>query len=312
VSQPPPFDDRSRFAAAQDTKLGDRLEPHPTPWRARLYHIIFEADTFAGKAFDVALLVAILASVLVVMLETVQSINDDHGPALHLAEWIFTVLFTVEYILRLLCVRRPLRYVFSFFGIVDLLAVLPTFLSLLLPGAQELLIIRSLRLLRIFRVFKLARYLNEATALRRGLWHARQKIIIFLFTVMVAVSIIGAAMHLVEGRQPGSGFTSIPESVYWAVITMTTVGYGDITPVTPLGKALAIVLIIVGYSLIVVPTGIVSAEMARQTVDVSAARPCPACGLDRHDEDALHCKRCGEPLTGGTAGTGSSGVASIS
>lgn len=281
---------------AEDPILSYPLQPHPTPWRARLYAVIFESDTPAGKAFDISLLVAIGVSVLVVMLETVEEIRARYGRELYVAEWVFTGLFTVEYLLRLICVRRPHRYALSFFGIVDLLSILPTFVSLFVPRSQSLLVIRGLRLLRIFRVFKLGRFLTEARTLRLALWHAREKVIVFLATVLVVVLIIGSAMYLVEGKA-NPGFSSIPSSAYWAVVTMSTVGYGDVTPITPLGKALSVVLIILGYSLIVVPTGIVSAEINRSHGSARAIpgpRPaCAVCGLDGQDQDARFCKRCG-------------------
>ena len=264
-------------------------------WRKRLHEIIFEADTPAGRAFDVALVVLILAAVLVVMLDTVPGISPGLHRALVVAEWIFTALFTVEYGLRLVSVRMPLRYATSFFGTVDLLSVLPSYLSLLLPGAQSMLVIRSLRLLRVFRVLKLARFLREAQALRVALVQSRAKVTVFLTAVLVAVTIVGAAMYLIEG--PEHGFTSMPIAMYWAVVTMTTVGYGDISPVTPAGRVLASVLMVLGYALIIVPTGIVSAEMAQQALRRAVStQACPACSREGHDADARHCKWCGAGL----------------
>lgn len=268
---------------------------HASPWRARLHEIVFEADTPEGRAFDIVLVVLILAAVVTAMLESVQTLPAGLRDALRLAEWGFTALFTVEYGLRLVSVQRPLRYATSFFGVVDLLAVLPTYLSLLFPGSQSLLVIRSLRLLRIFRVLKLTRFLSEAQALRRALLQSRPKITVFLTTVLVAVSIVGAAMYLVEG--PENGFTSVPMAMYWAVVTMTTVGYGDISPGTAVGKLLASILMILGYSLIIVPTGIVSAEMAQQAARAPiSTQACPACSREGHDADARHCKWCGATL----------------
>jgi voltage-gated potassium channel len=269
------------------------MEPM-TPWRWRLHEIIFEADTRAGKAFDVALLVTILLSVLTVMLDSVESIRDEYHGQLWAAEWVFTILFTIEYVLRLICVRRPHRYAASFFGVVDLLAVVPTYLSVLLPGAEQFLIIRALRLLRVFRVFKLGRYLKEARVLRRAVWASRAKVTVFLASVLIVVLIVGAAMHLIEGED--AGFTSIPQSMYWAIVTMTTVGYGDIAPETPVGQILAAVLMILGYSFIIVPTGIVSAELARAGMRPVSTQACPVCSLDGHDADAKHCKFCGAEL----------------
>jgi voltage-gated potassium channel len=210
------------------------------------------------------------------------------------AEWIFTAIFTVEYVVRLLCVGRPLRYAVSFYGLVDLLAVLPTYLSLLFPGSQSLLVIRALRLLRIFRVMKLTRYLAQARALGTAMIESRPKIVVFLTTVIVTVTIVGATMYLVEG--PENGFTSIPTSMYWAIVTMTTVGYGDISPKTALGQVLASCLMVLGYALIIVPTGIVSAEVAHQMARSISTQACPQCSREGHDADARNCKWCGARL----------------
>jgi voltage-gated potassium channel len=267
-----------------------QLEPALAPWRARLWRIIFETDTTSGRTFDVALLIAIVASVIAVMLESVTPVANRYGPELRLAEYVFTGLFTIEYVLRLLCVTRPF-YARSLFGIIDLIAILPTYLSFLLPGAQSLLVIRALRLLRVFRVLKLGRFLGEANVLTTALRASRRKVLVFLGTVLVLVLIFGTAMYLIEGEE--SGFTSIPRAMYWAVVTMTTVGYGDITPLTVPGQVLAAFIMIMGYSIIAVPTGIVSAEMveAKRT-----ARRCPSCGGIGHDTDAQYCKHCGESL----------------
>ncbi len=267
-----------------------------SPRRARLHEIIFEADTPAGKAFDIALLLTIAFSVAVVMLESVTPISERYGTQLYLAEWLFTILFTVEYVLRLACVRYPLRYARSFFGIIDLLAILPTYLSLLIPGAQSLLVIRVFRLLRIFRIFKLTRYLGEARTLMVALSASRHKIVVFLGGVLSIVTITGAAMYLIEG--PESGFTSIPRGVYWAIVTMTTVGYGDIAPQTVFGQTLAAFVMILGYAIIAVPTGIVSAELVQAARDAVArnTQACPGCGAEGHDHDATHCKLCGTRL----------------
>jgi voltage-gated potassium channel len=266
--------------------------------RERLRIIIFEADTREGKAFDVALLFAIVASVLAVMLESVADIRRVAGAELRVLEWLFTIVFTVEYGLRLYCVPSPLRYARSFFGVVDLLAIVPTYLSVLLPGSQSLLVLRGLRLLRIFRVFKLGRFLGEANLLTTALRGSRHKVVVFLGTVLVLVTIIGAAMYLIEGE--AAGFTSIPESVYWAIVTLTTVGYGDIAPRTPLGQALAAVVMILGYSIIAIPTGIVTAEIveaARRPFPASpTTRVCSNCFVEGHDLDARFCKICGAGL----------------
>lgn len=273
------------------------MEPTEQPgrsWRDVGYEVIFEADTPAGKAFDVALLAAILLSILVVMLESVEGIRARWGGWLVAAEWFFTGLFTLEYVARIACSRRPWRYIFSFYGIIDLLAILPTYLMIFLPGAQRLSVVRSFRLLRAFRVFKLGQMLTEARQLRRALWSARPKIAVFLAVVLTIVVIIGSAMHVIEG--PEHGFTSIPESMYWAIVTMTTVGYGDIAPQTPLGKGLAAFMMVLGYSLIIVPTGIVSSELAQSALKPITTQVCPECLAEGHDADARHCKYCGGRL----------------
>ncbi len=265
--------------------------------RGRLHEIIFEADTPMGKAFDVVLLVLIVLSVVAVMLESVEAIDRAYHIELRVVEWTLTIVFTIEYLLRLLTVRRPLRYATSFFGIVDLLAILPTWLSLFFAGAHSLLVIRALRLLRVFRIFKLARYLDESRQLMIALRASARKILVFLFAVLTLVVIIGSVMYLIEGTRPNSGYTSIPRSVYWAIVTLTTVGYGDITPQTVPGQILASIVMIMGYGIIAVPTGIVSVEMARTSSSRSVStQACPSCGKDGHDPDAVHCKFCGAPL----------------
>jgi voltage-gated potassium channel len=266
----------------------------PAPgWRRRLHEIIFEADTPAGRAFDVALLVAILLSVLAVLLESMAELRQDYGGVLRAVEWTFTGLFTIEYSLRLVSVTRPGRYAFSFFGLVDLLAILPTYLALAVPAAQSLMVIRAIRLLRVFRILKLARFLEDADLLIRALTASRRKITLFLGGLVTLALIMGTLMYLIEGEE--HGFTSIPRSMYWAVVTMTTVGYGDIVPQTTLGRILAAAVMILGYSIIAVPTGIVSVELARVSRPVST-QACPACGRQGHDVDARHCKHCGAAL----------------
>ncbi|QSQ26637.1 ion transporter [Pyxidicoccus parkwayensis] len=263
-------------------------------FRARLHTIVFEADTPAGKAFDVALLWAILFSVIAVMLESVSQVRQQYGAALHVAEWSFTVLFAVEYVLRLIAVRRPLDYARSFFGLVDLIALLPSFLSVLFPGAQTLLVVRVLRLLRVFRVLKLGHLLGQAEVLLTALRASRAKITVFLGVVLSIDVIMGAIMYMVEGE--AHGFDSIPRSMYWAIVTMTTVGFGDITPKTVPGQFIASVLMVMGYGIIAVPTGIVSVELAaasRLRLDTQA---CPGCGAQGHDADARYCKACGTKL----------------
>ena len=261
-----------------------------SPRRHRAYAIIFGHDTRAGRLFDVLLIIAILASVLAIMLESVASIRAEYGGVLQGVEWFFTVLFTVEYVTRLWCVGRPLTYAKSPLGVIDLLAVLPTYVSILFPGGQVLTVVRILRVLRVFRILKLANYVGEAGILIRALSASRYKITIFVLTVVTITVIVGSLMYLIEG--PDNGFTSIPRGVYWGIVTLTTVGFGDITPQTPWGQALASVVMIMGYGIIAVPTGIVTAEL------VSSARSqdgpvCPGCDRRGHDPDAQHCKWCG-------------------
>ncbi|MHC4941586.1 MAG: ion transporter [Planctomycetota bacterium] len=266
------------------------------PWRQALHEVIFEADTPAGKAFDIALMLFIVLSVIAALLESVAEIRSSYGLILLTLEWIFTILFTIEYVLRLSCVGRPMRYATSFFGIVDLLAILPTYLSLIVAGTQSLIVIRALRLLRVFRVLKLARFVGEARMLQKALKASLRKILIFLETVVTMVLIIGALMYLIEGTEEETGFTSIPQSIYWAIVTLTTVGYGDIAPTTVLGKALACVVMILGYAIIAVPTGIVTVEMASARKTGITTQACPECSAEGHDEDAKHCKFCGAKI----------------
>ena len=263
--------------------------------RARLHQVIFESDTKAGRVFDVTLIALILVSVVAVSLETVRGLSPAAYRVLRTCEWTLTAFFTVEYLLRLIAVRRPLAYAASFFGVIDLLALLPTYVSLLVPGTQALLVVRILRLLRVFRVLKLAHFLTEANVLGRALRASSRKITVFLLTVSTLVVVIGALMYVVEG--PANGFTSIPLSMYWAVVTLTTVGYGDISPQTALGQALASLVMILGYGIIAVPTGIVTAELTadRRTSAVSG-QACPSCATEGHDADARFCRRCGAAL----------------
>jgi voltage-gated potassium channel len=262
--------------------------------KATLHAIIFEADTPAGKAFDIGLMCTILLSVLVVMLESVASIRQHYGPALWTLEWSVTMAFTLEYLLRLSCVGQPLRYAGSFYGVVDVLALLPTYVSLVVPGTHALLVIRTIRILRVFRVFKLVRYWSEARTLVRALRASHRKIVVFLSAVMMLVIIIGAFMYLIEGES--HGFTSIPRSMYWAIVTLTTVGYGDIAPATALGQTLAAMVMILGYGIIAVPTGIVTAELARDAYKPFSTQACPVCSAEGHDADAVYCKYCGVKL----------------
>ena len=264
-----------------------------SPWRARLQEVIFESDTPAGRAFDVALLVAILASVAAVILESVAAVRREYGAALRAVEWTLTVMFTIEYLLRLAAVDRPWRYARSFLGVVDFLAVWPTYLALILPDARSVMVVRAIRLLRVFRIFKLGHFLGEAQQLIQALRGSRRKITVFLGGILTTVVIVGTLMYVIEGEE--HGFTSIPTSMYWAIVTMTTVGYGDIAPRTAIGRLLAAALMILGYAILAVPTGIVSVELAKTERAVSR-QACPACSAEGHDVDATHCKYCGAHL----------------
>lgn len=268
-----------------------------TGLRLRLYTIIFEADTRAGMRFDVLLIIAILLSILVVIIDSMDAATKDYGRVLGGLEWIFTILFTAEYLARLSCVRHPLRYARSFFGIVDLLSILPTYVALVFPEAYVLLDVRILRLLRIFRVFKLTMYVAEYSALAQALRASGRKILIFISVVLMLVLVLGTLMYVVEG--PRNGYTSIPASMYWAIVTMTTVGYGDITPQTDLGKLIASMMMLLGWGTLAVPTGIVTAEMAAQRFTPrtsTTTRTCPHCLSEGHEADAKFCKDCGTPL----------------
>ena len=267
----------------------------PVPWRARLHEIVFEADTPEGRVFDLALILVIIASIATVMLDSSPGTAARYGDALRVAEWGFTIVFTIEYVVRLLAVRRPLRYALSFYAIVDLLALLPSYISLVLPSGRYLLIIRVLRLLRIFRVLKLGKFLSEGAVLGQALRASSHKIFVFLSTVFTLVVLIGAVMYVVEGE--ANGFTSIPTSMYWAIVTLTTVGYGDLAPQTGFGKFLASIVMIIGYGIIAVPTGIVTSELAQFSRD-SALNPqaCPSCGTRGHLADGQFCRKCGAPL----------------
>lgn len=264
--------------------------------REQIFRIIFKTDTPAAKFFDVCLLWAIFLSVAVVMLDSVESIHMRHLDLLIALEWIFTILFTIEYAIRVFCVRNRAAYVFSFFGIIDLLAILPSYLDLLFSGAHYLMVIRILRLLRVFRVLKLVRYLDEMSLLILALKASRAKITVFLGTVLTVVVVIGAAMYVIEGAE--NGFTDIPTGVYWAIVTLTTVGYGDLAPQTPFGKFIASFIMIMGYGIIAVPTGIVSVELQEATRRRREGKRCEECGLEGHEIDAFFCKRCGHQLTG--------------
>jgi len=264
-------------------------------WKQRLHDIIFEADTPAGKLFNFFLLLLIVLSTVVVMWESIPSSAEDHSQLFITMEWVFTILFTIEYIFRIAVVNHKKRYIFSFFGIVDLLSILPSYLTLFLAGTQVLMVIRILRLLRIFRILKLAQFVSAADVLRVALTSSRHKIGVFLLTVIMSVIIAGTLMYLIEGAE--HGFTSIPLSIYWAIVTMTTVGYGDIAPHTSLGQALASLIMILGYGIIAVPTGIVSAEMySLRAKEKITTQVCPSCLKEGHDSDAIYCKYCSAKL----------------
>ncbi|MBD2715241.1 ion transporter [Microvirga sp. STR05] len=266
-------------------------------WRRRAYSVIFESDTPAGRAFDIAVLVAIVLSVVAVMLESVQRINQQFGAVLRAVEWFFTGLFLLEYIARLVVVRRPLTYAFSLLGIIDFMAIVPTLATLVLAGSRYLLVIRTLRLLRVFRIFKLGRFVGEGEFIVTALKASRFKILVFLTAVLTLVTVVGTLLYVVEGGQ--NGFTSIPKSIYWAVVTVTTVGYGDISPVTVLGQTLASILMILGYAIIAVPTGIVSAQMASPRATAAPTYKqviCHVCQATDHRPEADYCWRCGEKL----------------
>jgi len=268
----------------------------PDPFREKLHEVIFEADTRAGKFFDILLLIFILASVICVMLESVDFLRVEYERIFLVLEWSFTIIFTLEYLVRIYTVYRPWQYVTSLYGIIDLLAILPTYLSLMISGTQYLLTIRALRLIRIFRIFKLNRFLREGDIIMRAMKASRAKITVFLTFIMLCVVVIGAVMYLVEGGSNNS-FSSIPRSVYWAIVTLTTVGYGDITPQTNIGQFLSAVVMILGYAVLAVPTGIVSAEFMNESSMMRAnTQACRFCGREGHDNDANYCKFCGEKL----------------
>ena len=259
--------------------------------RSRLYEIIFEAETREGKLFDIVILIAISMSIITVMGESVPLLRKRFSTGFVGLEWIFTVVFGIEYLLRIYSARKRLKYVLSFFGIIDLLAILPAFLGIFIVGARSLLIIRAFRLLRIFRILKISRYLRAGEILKSALISSREKIGVFLFAVFMVVIFIGTLMYLIEGE--AHGFTSIPKSLYWAIVTLTTVGYGDITPQTSIGQFLSALLMITGYAIIAVPTGIISVELARSGKKAAEARTCPHCGKRGHNENALYCHHCG-------------------
>lgn len=271
-------------------------------WRSKLHSTIYEADTAAGKTFDVVLLSLIVASIILVMLESVESLDAKYGQLFYIGEWIITIFFTIEYILRIVTIKRPSTYIFSFYGVIDFLSTIPLYLSLFVVGSHALLTVRALRLLRIFRILKVTRYIGESNKLSKALADSKAKISIFLFAVLIVCIIAGTVMYLVEGEE--GGFRNIPVSIYWCIVTLTTVGYGDIAPITPLGQFIAAIIMIMGYGIIAVPTGIVSAEYAKSELMKQPSddyvhtntQSCENCSYDKHDDSATFCNHCGHSL----------------
>jgi voltage-gated potassium channel len=262
--------------------------------RHRLHEIIYEADTRGGKIFDVILLIAILASIVLVMLESVDSFDAKYHTFLDISEWVITILFSIEYIIRILSIKKPLKYIFSFYGVIDLLSTIPKYLSLILIGSHNLAALRALRLLRIFRILKLARYIGASNRLLVAMRASKAKIAVFLFFIVIICIILGTIMYMIEGE--ANGFTSIPRSVYWAIVTLTTVGYGDIAPHTPIGQFIASIVMILGYAIIAIPTGIVSSEMTKADNIHTNTQSCPNCLKENHVDDAEFCYNCGNKL----------------
>ena len=265
-----------------------------TSWKHRIHEIIYEADTKSGKIFDVILLIAIITSVILVMLESVSSLDTKYHDFLNISEWIITILFTIEYILRLISIKKPLKYVFSFYGIIDLLSTIPKYLSFILVGSHNLAALRALRLLRVFRILKLARYIGASNKLLVALRASKAKIAVFIFFIVIICVILGTVMYMIEGEE--NGFTSIPRSVYWAIVTLTTVGFGDIAPQTPIGQLIASVIMILGYGIIAIPTGIVSSEMTKFNNINTNTQSCPNCLADNHKDKAEFCYNCGNKI----------------
>lgn len=260
----------------------------------KLHEIIYEADTPAGKIFDIVLLIAILASVLFVMLESIDSIQEKHGYLLNIAEWVITILFSIEYILRIFSINKPAKYIFSFYGVIDFLSTVPKYLSLILVGSHNLVALRALRLLRVFRILKITRYVGESNRLMIALKASKAKISVFLFFVLILCIILGTIMYMIEGAE--NGFTSIPRSVYWAIVTLTTVGYGDIAPQSPFGQLIASIIMILGYAIIAIPTGIVSSQLTKVEMTETNTQSCPNCLKSNHKENAEFCYNCGSVL----------------
>lgn len=268
---------------------------HNDELKEKIYSIVFESDTKKGKLFDIILISSITLSVLLVIVESMHIFPHSAYLVLRILEYLLTLFFTFEYLARIYCLKKPQKYIFSFFGIVDLLATLPVYMSFFVAGSHYLLVIRAFRLIRIFRIFKLFTFINEGNLLLRSLWISAPKILIFFFFVLILVTSMGTVMYMIEGNVPGSGFDNIPNSIYWAIVTMTTVGYGDITPVTAIGRFISAVIMLIGYTIIAVPTGIVSATMVSEHKKLEK-RKCPRCNRDGHDFEALYCKYCGAKL----------------
>ncbi|MFX0556843.1 ion transporter [Maribacter sp. CXY002] len=274
-------------------------------WKNKLHEIIYEADTREGKLFDILLIIIIIFSVILIMLESVKSFDANHHDILLTLEWIVTIFFTIEYIARIVCIKKPLKYIFSFYGIIDFLSTIPLYLSYILAGSQVLLAVRAFRLLRVFRILKLVQFLGEASQLGKALKASRAKITVFLFAVLIVSVMLGTLMYIIEGDE--AGFTSIPTSIYWTIVTLTTVGYGDIAPITPIGQFIATVIMLLGYGIIAVPTGIVTVEFGKRAKKGSGdesiehfvhvnTQACPSCGKEGHRDDAKHCFNCGSFL----------------
>ncbi|MDY7394225.1 ion transporter [Aureibaculum sp. 2210JD6-5] len=275
--------------------MEDPNEKHHRHWRATLHEIIYGTHTPAGRLFDVVLLIVILYSIIIVMLESIKEYDVEYHAFFNISEWVVTILFSIEYILRIICVKRPKKYILSFYGIIDLLSTIPKYLSFFVSGSQYFAAFRALRLLRVFRILKLVRFLGESNNLIKAIRASRAKIFVFVFSVMIISVILGTVMYLVEGAE--HGFNSIPHSIYWTIVTLTTVGYGDISPQTPLGQFIATIIMIIGYGIIAVPTGIVSAEYtASKKIDHHDGRACVSCGAEIHRSDADFCRKCGHKL----------------
>lgn len=264
-------------------------------WKYKLHEVIYEAVTPIGKWFDIVLIFLILSSIILVVLESVESFDSQFHDFLYICEWVITILFTIEYIARFLSINKPFKYVFSFYGIIDLLSTIPLYLSFIFPGSQVLIVIRAVRLLRLFRILKMVKFIGEARKLKEALWSSRTKIAVFIFSIMVLSVIIGTIMYLVEGKE--AGFTSIPKGIYWTIVTLTTVGFGDMVPLTPLGQTISVIVMVMGYGIIAVPTGIVSAEFSKQNKLIHTnTQACPNCNAHYHNDNAKYCYNCGNLL----------------